>query len=102
MTDLEDNKNDFMESKEKCMKPECTSETLHESNEKDLDEFREEGLLKSYVKIPSEDISDALEKMEEKIEQIRDEIQSLGSSISSTEEQHTKLFAKKLEVKNES
>jgi len=84
------------------MKPECTADTLHGSNEEDLDEFREEGLLKSFVAIPSEDISEAMEKIEEKIEQIKDDIQSLGSSISSTKEQHTELFAKKLEVKNES
>lgn len=102
LTDLEDNKNDFMENKGKCMKPECTAKTLHGSNEKHLDEFRQEGLMSSFVAIPFEDINDALEKIEEKIEQIQQDIKSLESSISSTEEQHTKLFAKKMEVKNES
>lgn len=57
LTDLEDNKNDFMKSKEKCMKPECTADTLQGSNEEDLYEFREEGLLKSFVTIPFENIA---------------------------------------------
>lgn len=83
LTDLGDNKSDFLESKKKCLKPECTSNTLHGDNEEDLDDFREETI-------------------QEKIEQLKQEIKSLESTIAGLETQQSVLSAKKTEVKNDS
>lgn len=102
LTDLGDNKSDFLESKTKCLKPECTSNTLHGDNEEDLDDFREGTLRKSFLAIPNEDISDAEETIQEKIEQLKQEIKSLESTIAGLETQQSVLSAKKTEVKNDS
>lgn len=102
LADLGDNKRDFFASKETCLQPECTSNTLHGSNEKQLDEFREEALRTSFLAIPNEAIKEAEETIQEKMEQLQQEIHRLENNISSSEAQHTKLFAKKMEVKNDS
>lgn len=102
LADLADNKSDFLASNEKCLQPECTPNTLHGSNEKHLDEFREEALRTSFLAIPNEAIREAEEIIQEKMEQLQQEILSLESNISSSETQHTRLFAKKMEVKNNS
>ncbi|WP_158701667.1 YwqH-like family protein [Lentibacillus sp. Marseille-P4043] len=80
---LLDCQSDFNSNQHLCLKPELTPTTWHGKLAGDYDLLRENELQASYIVISDEQLQNALAKLAEKIQEIKQEIRDLEASISS-------------------
>lgn len=97
---LGNSKTEFFQHYELCVEPEFTKNTLHGDNAEDLDFFKNQELLPSYVGIYYGQINNATTQIDDRIEIVQDNIADLNSSLSSLETQHEGLKKDKKEVEN--
>lgn len=100
LSDLKSNKSDFISKKVICLDPEFTAKTLHGTNANDLDEIREGQLQKSFLAIPKEQISDAIEMISDKITEVQGKITELENNISNLESRREGLLEQRAKVES--
>lgn len=101
LSDLESNKSDFVNKKVICLDPEFTRKTLHGTNANDLDDIREGQLQKSFLAIPEDQISNAIEIITDKITEVQERITELENTISDLESRRENLLQQRAKVENE-
>ncbi|HZW68607.1 MAG TPA: DUF5082 family protein [Pseudogracilibacillus sp.] len=101
LSDLESNKSDFINKKVICLDPKFTSKTLHGSNADNLDDIREGQVQKSFLAIPEDQISNAIEIISDKITEVKERITDLENTISDLESRRQDLLQERARVESE-
>lgn len=98
LAELERNKNDFLSRQNLCLEPEFTTATFHGENAKSLELFIRNTLKSAFTSVPERQISDAERTIRWEISVLKQNITSLGNSISSLENQYKTVSAERMEV----
>lgn len=95
LSDLRQNKSDFIKMERICIEPELTAKTLHGDHGFKLESFRRNELLVSFAAIPNEQISAAENAINTKLQEVQEETLSIENSISGMESQYTYIASQK-------
>lgn len=94
LSDLSDCQDDFHEKKHLCLEPELEKTTWYGALANDFDSLREGEVQTNYVGVYKEQIDDAIAAVEAKIEEVKQAIDSLETSITFQEATLANLRAK--------
>lgn len=98
---LDASKSDYFDNYGLCLEPEFSPKTFHGNNADDLDTLKSDELLVSYVALYYGQINEVKETIDDKVEELTQDIATLESSISSLETQHANLKEEKREVRTQ-
>ncbi|RKQ34723.1 YwqH-like family protein [Oceanobacillus halophilus] len=82
-TQLSNCKSEFINQKDLCLKPELMANSWHGQLANNFDTYRQSELQVSYLTLPNEQLANTISQLEDKISEIRAEIESLQSGIAS-------------------
>ncbi|MBU5465333.1 DUF5082 domain-containing protein [Virgibacillus sp. MSJ-26] len=92
LSDLERNKNKFIDNYYLCREPEFTRQTLHGDNADNVNNIRENELLVNYVEIYYNQLGHAETKISDKITEVNQEITDLENRIRTLEASYANLL----------
>lgn len=102
LTKIGSKKSAFISEKGICLKPKFTAKTLKGDNAEEINDYRDDTLEAHFLSIPKDQISEVEEEITTKIQEIKEEIESLGDTISSEESNIESLSKQKSEVLSKS
>lgn len=98
LSELSNCQGDFHAKKTLCLEPELTSSSWYGELASDFDSLRENDVQGSYIEISDVQMDDAISMLEAKIQEVKQEIQILESSITAQQTMLSSLYARAKEA----